>query len=163
MAAKIDSDEFIENLSDAQLDLLDVRLAARRKAIGDQLVFCQKGPLGIYWSPGYGDTSDLNVCRSCHGLGYTERRVSPQSEPWAPAVALEAVVEECVSGRKWLILNVKAKNVYEIKSQYGESVQASHVAGSLADYKVKTSTGLTKTVTGSYALREALYEGLRRH
>jgi hypothetical protein len=156
-------DEFIENLSDAQLDLLDARLAARRKAIGDQLVFCKDGPRGIYWSPGYGDTSDLHVCRSCHGLGYTERRVSPQSELWEPTVALASVVEECVSGRKWLILNLKAKNVYEIKSQYGESVQASHVAGSLADYKVKTSTGLTKTVIGSYALREALYEGIRRH
>ena len=163
MDPKTKPDEFIENLSDEQLDLLDARLAARRKAIGDQLVFCKNGPLGFYWEPGYGDTSDLHVCGSCRGLGYTERRVSPKSELWAPAVALQAVVEECVSGRKWLILNLKAKNVYEIKSQAGESVQASHLTGTLADYKIKTSAGLTKTVTGSYNLREALYEGTRWH
>jgi hypothetical protein len=163
MGPQNDPDEFIENLSDEQLDLLDARLAARRKAIGDQLVFCKGGALGIYWSPGYGGTSDLHVCRSCDGLGYTERRVSPESADWEPTVALAAVVEECISGRKWLILNVKAQNVYEIKSQYGESVQASHLAGTLADYEIKTSTGLTKTVTGSYDLREALYEGIQRH
>jgi hypothetical protein len=161
MDPKTDPLDFIEGLSDEQLDLLDSRLATRRKALGDQLVFCKEGPLGIYWSPGYGDTSDLNVCRTCHGLGYTERRVSPQSEPWEPTVALQAVVEEYVSGRKWLSLKVKAKNVYKIKSQFGESVQVNHLAGTLANYQVETSSGLIKTVTGSYDLREALYEGLR--
>lgn len=140
MAPVLDPDALISSLTPTQLDALNGRLDARRAEIGRQLVYCPRcRGLGIEWRPDYGNTSSVERCSTCFGMGFVERSAAGSgASDWKPVAALTAVLENVASQQYQMSVIQNGESWDLASSQTGEKRWTAHVtvSGQRAKYRL---------------------------